>query len=56
MNTVKSILFGALKSVKSNLDPAAEFGPYDVPHSHMHNEPQRPKFSFTSRKRISIRF
>lgn len=56
MNTVKSILFGALKSVKLNLDPAAEFGPYDAPHSQMNNEPQRPKFSFTSRKRISIRF
>lgn len=56
MRHLKGILFGALKSVKSAFDPGAEFSPYDSYQSHNRSEPQQPRFSFTSKRRISIRF
>ena len=56
MKHLKGILYGALKSVKAIFDPGAEFSPYDSFQTHTSSEPQQPKFSFTSKRRISIRF
>ena len=56
MKSLRSMLYGALKSVKATFDPGAEFSPYDSYENHPVREPQQPKFSFTSKRRISIRF